>query len=169
MCAIVDANVVHEVFSSNPCPAGKKFFEWVEKGGSGRLVEGRSPRLMAGGKLLEELESGSPGFRDWATGAINSGIMRIVNRGRLDARTEELREDQRLKSDDPHVIALAQLSSARLLYTNDEDLQNDFRNKNLVNNPSGKIYSTEPENNPNKEFRATHKKLLGRNDLCRVE
>ena len=95
--------------------------------------------------------------------------MRIVNRGRVDTRTKELREDQRLKSDDPHVIALAQVSGARLLYTNDEDLQKDFRNKNLINNPAGKIYSTEAENNPNKEFRYSHSKLLRRNDLCRVE
>ena len=72
--------------------------------------------------------------------------MRIVNKGKVDTRTEELREDQRLKSDDPHVIALAQVSGARLLYTNDEDLQKDFRNTNLVNNPSGKVYSTEAEN-----------------------
>ncbi len=55
MCAIVDANVVHEVFSSSSCPAGAKFLDWVNRG---------SGRLVAGGKLLQELESGSPDFRD---------------------------------------------------------------------------------------------------------
>ena len=73
-----------------------------------------------------------------------------------------------LQSNDAHVIALAQLSGARLLYTNDGDLQKDFRNKNLVDNPEGKVYSTEAEKNPNKEFRPAHKRLLGRNDLCRI-
>ena len=160
MCAIVDTNVANEVFGPGPRPAGEKFLDWINKG---------SGRLVVGGELLEEFETRSPGFREWAAIAVNSAKMRIENKGRVDARTEQLCEDQRLKSDDPHVIALAQLSGARLLYTNDGDLQNDFRNKNLVNNPSGKVYSTEAENNPNKEFRATHKKLLGRNDLCQVE
>ena len=160
MCAIVDANVANDVFGPGPCPSGEKFLYWIKKG---------SGRLVVGGELLEELESNSPGFRKWAAMAVNSAKMRIVNRGRVDARSEELRDGQTLKSDDPHVIALAQLSGARLLYTNDEDLQEDFRNRHLVNYQEGKVYSTEAENNPNKEFTATHKKLLGRNDLCQVE
>ena len=48
MCAIVDANVVSEVFGSNLPPAGEKFFDWLNKG---------SGRLIVGGKLLEELEN----------------------------------------------------------------------------------------------------------------
>ncbi len=160
MCAIVDTNVANEVFGSSPCPAGEKFLDWINKG---------SGRLVVGGKLLKELESGSPCFRNWATQAISSGTMRIVNRGRVDARTVELREEQTLKSDDPHVIALAQLSGARLLYSNDGDLQKDFKNKILIDNLEGKVYSTDEENNPNKEFRPAHKSLLGRNDLCLVE
>ncbi len=160
MCAIVDLNVANEVFGPGPCPSGEKFLDWIKKG---------SGRLVVGGELLEELESNSPSFRKWAAMAVNSAKMRIVNRGRVDARSEELREGQTLESDDPHVIALAQVSGARLLYTNDEDLQKDFRNRNLVNNPAGKVYSTEAEKNPNKKFRKVHKKLLRRNDLCRVE
>ena len=39
MCAIVDANVAHEVFSAQRTPAGSKFLEWVEKG-KGRIVVG---------------------------------------------------------------------------------------------------------------------------------
>ena len=160
MCAIVDANVANDVFGPGPRPAGEKFLDWIKKG---------SGRLVVGGKLLKELESRSPGFRKWAAMAVNSATMRIENKGRFDARAEELRDGQTLKSDDPHVIALAQVSGARLLYTNNSDLQKDFKNKNLVNHPEGRVYSTETENNPNKEFRNVHKKLLRRNDLCRVE
>ena len=160
MCAIVDANVANEVFGPSPSPAGEKFLTWINKG---------SYRLVVGGELLEELESGSADFRDWAAIAVKFTKMQIVNKGKVDARTEELRDGQTLKSNDPHVIALAQVSGARLLYTNDGDLQKDFKNKNLVDNPAGKIYSTEAEKNPNKEFRAVHRRLLGRNDLCRVE
>ena len=160
MCAIVDTNAAKDVFCSSPPPAGEKFLNWINKG---------SGRLVVGGELLEELESGSPDFRDWAAMAVISGKMRIVNRGRVNARTEELRDGQTLKSNDPHVIALAQVSGARLLYSNDGDLNDDFRNKSLINNPEGRVYSTEAENNPNKEFRVVHRNLLRRNDLCRVE
>lgn len=51
MCAIVDANVAHEVFGDSPPPAAEKFFEWLERG---------SRRLVVGGKLLKELEDTSP-------------------------------------------------------------------------------------------------------------
>ncbi len=47
MCAIVDANVMHEVFGSNLQSAGEQFFNWIEKG---------TKRLVVGGKLREELE-----------------------------------------------------------------------------------------------------------------
>ena len=160
MCAIVDTNVANEVFGPSPPPAGEKFLNWINKG---------SGRLVVGGELLEELVSGTPDFRKWAAMAVNSAKMRIENKGRVDARTEELRDEQTLKSNDPHVIALAQLSGARLLYSNDVDLNDDFRNKSLINNPEGRVYSTDEENNPNKEFRAVHRNLLRRNDLCRVE
>ena len=160
MCAIVDTNVANDVFGPSPSPAGEKFLDWINKGNG---------RLVVKGELLKELESGTPDFRKWAAMAVNSGKMRNVNKGRVDRRTKELREDKTLESNDPHVIALAQVSGARLLYTNDDKLQKDFRNKNLVDNPAGKIYSTDVKKNPNKDFNSTHKKLLGRNDLCRVE
>ena len=158
MCAILDTNVVHDVFSSDQPSAGKEFFKWINSG---------IGRLVVGGKLLEELNKKSA--RVWARRALNRGLISRVSEGKVRERTEKLQNEGLCRSDDPHVIALAQLSGARLLYTNDEKLQKDFRNKNLIKNPAGKVYSTKPKNNPNKEFRTTHKKLLGRNDLCRVE
>ena len=158
MCAILDANVVPDVFTSDQLSAGKEFFKWINSG---------TGRLVVGGKLLEELNRTSA--RMWARRALNRGLIRRVSESKVKERTEKLQNEGACRSDDPHVIALAQVSGARLLYTNDSDLQKDFKNKKLVDNPAGKIYSTEAENNPNKEFRATHKKLLGRKGLCRVE
>ena len=59
MCAIVDANVVSEVFGSNLSPAGEKFFDWLNKG---------SGRLVVGGKLLEELKKKFCGLQTLGTG-----------------------------------------------------------------------------------------------------
>lgn len=62
--------------------------------------------------------------------------------GKVEKRAIELREIDLCVSDDEHIIALAQISGARLLYSNDGDLHKDFRNKNLIDNPRGKVYST---------------------------
>lgn len=67
MCAIVDANVAHEVFGADRPEAGVKFFEWINSG---------IGRLVAGGKLLEELNQ-TP-VREWARQALNAGLMRNV-------------------------------------------------------------------------------------------
>ncbi|MXW81701.1 MAG: PIN domain-containing protein [Gemmatimonadetes bacterium] len=133
MCAIVDANVVSEVFGSNLPPAGEKFFDWLNKG---------SGQLIVGGKLLEELEKSSAEFRRWGQEAQLAGKMRIVNRSEVDARTEQIQSAAAIRSNDPHVIALAQVSGARLLYSNDGNLQQDFKNKSLIDDPRGKVYST---------------------------
>lgn len=66
------------------------------------------------------------------------------------------------QSDDTHIIALAQISGARLLFSNDKALHQDFKNKELINNPRGKVYSTLRGS----DFRASHKNLLARRDLC---
>ena len=86
MCAIVDANVASEVFGPNPSPAGDKFFSWINRG---------IRRLVAGGKLLEELETSSPGFREWAIEAVRSGTMRIVNKDEVGARAERISTTER--------------------------------------------------------------------------
>ena len=66
------------------------------------------------------------------------------------------------KSDDHHVIALAQLSGARLLYSNDSALHDDFGNKSLIDQPRGRIYSTKESST----FRNVHRHLL-RDHICR--
>ena len=155
MCAIVDANVASEVFGPSPQSAGEKFFEWINKG---------SNRLVAGGKLLEELESGSPDFRIWASVAVSAGKMRIVNKTDVEAKTEQVQDAGLCRSDDPHILALAQLSGARLLYSNDRALQQDFKDKELIDSPRGRVYST----HDSKDFKRSHRQLLGRRDLCRM-
>lgn len=154
MCAILDANVVHEVFGSSRPEAGVQFFQWLSTGRG---------RLVSGGKLHKELNK-TVGFRKWAVQASLAGRMRIENEHEVDTRTEHLKAQGGYKSDDPHILALAQVSDARLLYSNDADLQQDFGNKNFIDNPRGKVYSTRV----NSSFTTTHRNLLRRQDLCRV-
>ena len=67
------------------------------------------------------------------------------------------------ESDDPHIIALAQISGARLLYTNDLALQRDFRKRDLIADPRGKVYSTHRRD----DYTEAHRKLLSNRTLCR--
>lgn len=69
---------------------------------------------------------------------------RIIEKkdNKVEARAIELRKDNSCVSNDEHIIALAQISGARLLYSNDKKLHKDFGNKNLIDNPRGKVYST---------------------------
>ena len=155
MCAIVDANVAGEVFGANRSPAGQQFFEWINQ---------RHGRLVVGGKLLEELYK-TPA-REWARQAINSGRIKTVKASDVEALASELSRQQICTSNDPHVIALALISGARLLYSNDEALQNDFKTKNLIDKPRGRVYTTLERRD---STTTTHRRLLARKDLCQVE
>ena len=152
MCAIVDANTAREVFSRDRPPAGDRFFSWLNSGRG---------RLVAGGKLLRELEKMNDS-KVWASEAVNFGKIRILNDADVNARTERI-EREGIISDDPHVLAVAQISGARLLYSNDKDLHSDFKNRKLIGHPSGSVYSTSRTS----DFTKSHRLLLGRKGICR--
>jgi hypothetical protein len=154
MCAVIDANVAHEVFGSSQQPAGRGFLEWINKG---------LGRLVAGGKLVAELD-GTPA-REWLRQAQNAGRVARVNDEEVNARTAQLEDEQKCRSNDPHVIALAQVSGARLLYSNDTTLHADFKDRSLIDEPAGHVYST----NKTKNFTPARRRLLARKDLCRVD
>ena len=132
VCAIVDANVAHQVFGDNRPPAGEGFFNWLNSGDG---------RLVTGGKLLDEMHWNKR-FSNWVASARRTGRARILNAEEVRAATAAVEVRGGYISDDPHVLAIAQISGARLLYTNDTDLQDDFDNRDLIGDPRGKVYST---------------------------
>ena len=154
MCGIVDANVANEVFGDERPPAGERFFDWLA-----------SPRgqLVVGGELLRELGQNRR-FMRWLGKAIQYGRARRMADEDIEARTDALRRSEVCKSDDEHVLALAVASGARLLFTNDSLLMDDFRNPDIVPGPRGRIYTTRER----KDVRPAHKKLLGMKNLCRA-
>lgn len=160
MCAIVDASVIGEVFgrARSRTPAAQKFFEWLNAG---------TGILVIGGKLRNELEK-SKVFRDWSLTAVQAGKLRSVKDDAVDLKTHQLSEFIR-ERDDPHVIALAQISGARLLYSNDRGLIRHFNNAQFISCPEGSVYTTlTPESLPEGQFTREHKKLLLRPDLCQM-
>ena len=153
MCAIVDANVVHEVFGSNRPEAGVKFLEWLDAGRG---------YLVVGGEPLRELSGSSEGFRNWAVQAQLAGRMKIENEHKVNTKAAALLAESICRSNDHDMLALAQVSGARLLYSNDRTLQQDFKNSLIINSPRGRVYSTLK----NKDFVPNHRRLLRRRDLC---
>ena len=153
MGAIVDASVSDQVFGSNRTEAGVKFFNWI------------NPEiciLITGGKAFRELCKTSA--NELIQELIFSGKMRKEDEQEVDALTAKLENEGGFISDDPHILALAQVSGARLLYSNDKKLHKDFKNKKLIDNPQGKSYSTIRGGG----FKDSHKNLLRlkRKDLC---
>lgn len=132
MCAVLDNDVVHEVFGDRRTPAGQAFFNWIDSGGG---------RLIGGGKLLKEL-AGNESFRSWWQAAVFSGLATRVSDAPVEAEAVRLADLKACRSNDEHVVALALVGGARLLYSNDGKLQRDFKNRHLLDRPPGKVYST---------------------------
>ena len=154
MCAIIDANVAFEVFGESRPPAGELFMNWLS---------GAKGQLVVGGKLRAEL-SRDRRFLQWFRSAVRYGRTRLVNDVEVDGRTKEIHRAGICKSDDEHVLALALVSGARLLYTNDLSLIDDFGNREIIAKPRGKVYTTAKSG----QITDAHRNLLAARDLCRV-
>ncbi len=153
MCAIVDANVVGEVFGRDRPEAGERFFRWLNDG---------KGRLVTGGRLSRELGQ-SRQYLEWSVQARLAGVLYAEDEDSVRGRENAIRNGGLCESDDPHIIALAQISGARLLYTNDQALQRDFGKRDLIAGPRGKVCSTLRH----KDYSETHRKLLSDRTLCR--
>ena len=129
MCIIIDANIAHKVFCESPSDDYKPIFTGLEKG---KIC------IVFGGQLASELKK---------TKNARRFLQKLAQAGRAalypdeHVHREQTAIDKGLcKSNDLHIIALARLSGARTLCTDDANLQKDFRNAELVANPRGHIY-----------------------------
>ena len=130
MCAILDANLVTIVFGTSATDGARAFRRWVESGRG---------RLGVGGLLRHELSSNQT-FQLWIQQAVLSGRAKSISDEAVDCEAGKLEARGACRSNDEHIIALARLSGARLLYSRDSDLRDDFKNPELLNDPKGKIY-----------------------------
>ena len=130
MCLIVDANLCSVVFKKT---SDSSFLKLREAIFSNRLT------LIHGGKLTQE----------YGVAGVLNVIALLAQSGRAIRVSEELIDAELVKirnlcaSNDDHVIALARADRrrARVLCTNDQALQTDFKNKTLIDSPRGTIYS----------------------------
>ncbi|MDE0036815.1 MAG: hypothetical protein OXU77_04525 [Gammaproteobacteria bacterium] len=129
MCVIIDADVVSSSIRQNATEAGRKFLEYVSQG---KLL------LVLGGHLSVELAKCGAEFRKWLALVKYHKNVLTIGDDRVDEAKGSLVKSGVFESDDPHIVALAQLSEADLIYTNDRKLQNDC--KRILEGMS--VYST---------------------------
>ena len=137
MCALLDANVKHEVFGINrKTEAGVEFFKWINGD-----IKGKTLRLVVGGKLTRELTRDDDKVLEWLAEAALSAKVFVVSDLEINKAKNEI-DGVAFKSNDQHVVLLAIASGARLLYSNDKALHADFRSPSIIDNPRGRVYST---------------------------
>ena len=141
MCIVVDANM----FGAFKDPANANMepvWNWLRKK-NGKIAYSNTQRFE------EEWEKGG------MTGLIKllrqSGQLKEIPSQDVEAKENELNQTGAIRSDDPHIIALAIIANVKVLVSNDRRLHADFKNRNLV---GGSVYQTK-----------SHSRLL-RKDTC---
>ena len=146
MCLIIDANLTAQVFAATPNPNFVPVLDWLSS---------RDGLMVYGGKNYDELKR---------VGRAAIFIQQLARAGHaLQFRKESIEAEEKvvaqfnlMRSDDPHVIALARISGARVVCTDDVALIDDFKNTRLVPSPKGKVYR-----------RKNHQNVLGHSKGCR--
>ncbi|MFN0147596.1 MAG: hypothetical protein ACKVT1_13870 [Dehalococcoidia bacterium] len=140
----MDANQRDAFFGQPPKPEYVPAVAWITQ---------RRGRLVYGGRLRVELAKKQGAARilaEW----VKSGLA-------VEYSDEVVQAEEQtviaigIRSDDEHVLALARLSGARLIATEDEDLIADTTDKRLLDKPRGRIYQ-----------RAEHEHLLNHSRSC---
>ena len=160
MCGILDADAAHKVFGKNRSKAGEQFFNWINS--RGRLVLEENKPTTSGKTLRSELNKVSK-FSDWSNQAYRAGKLIYINDKEIDAAKERLSHKDGIRSNDRHILALAEASGARLLYSNDKNLCDDFIESNLLSPPEGKVFPT----GDSSKNRKRRNRLLSDKSLCR--
>lgn len=129
MCLIIDTNVLHKVF-----PSADADHQPIR-----RALAKRKATLVYGGELRREyLRSGK--FTASLRRLDQSGAAKIFPDNEIDAKTQAIEQTGGYQSDDPHILALAIVTGARLLCSDDEALSADFKDKRLIDGPRGSVY-----------------------------
>jgi hypothetical protein len=127
MCIIVDANVAHE-FRGTFTDEALAIRDWlIEDGGI----------IAAGGRLKKELLRTS--FKNIYLTLLQAGRLYQYDDKEVSRAEASVNAKQNTRSDDAHIIALAQVSLCRVLFSRDQDLHSDFCNPQILS-PRGRIY-----------------------------
>ena len=129
MCLIIDNNVASQVLVDREHPDFSPIY---------RSIESRRTILIHGGQLTKEY-SGNRRVMEALEELDRIGAARRISDTKIGPELSFVHDSGRCISDDPHIIALARASGARVLCSLDRDLATDFKNPRLLS-PKGKVY-----------------------------
>lgn len=141
MCIILDVNCFTEFKNENDqnmAPVRKWFNQ-----------ENSKIAYAPTQQFREEWEQVSDAKRRQLKTWSRAGKLKMESKKKVENEIQNVKD--RIKSDDPHIIALARVAKVKVLVSHDQDLHRDFTNPQLV---GGKVYQTE-----------AHSHLLVR-DMC---
>ena len=153
MCVIIDASVVSLICKQPAAPAFRPVVDWLTS-------SKQDGRLVYGGRLSKELFRVGEAQRFIAQRKRDGRAVEFPDAA-VDAKEKELKKAGLCKSNDQHVIALAIVSGARTLCSDNKrkrHLYADFKNKALIDNPGGRIYRD-----------PSHRRLLAHTPSCERE
>lgn len=132
MCAVLDANISGELFAKDRPPIADLFFRWMNRRGL----------IVVGGEQLDELQRNGNASK-WLLQGRLAGNVQEAPLDLVKDKIEELQRRSDLLSNNHHVLAVALVAGARLLFSNDLNLQTDFTNRDIVD-PPGRVYTSAP-------------------------
>ena len=144
MCIIIDTNKMPAFLKGPSSEDMQPIHTWLS-------IRGGSFVYTTYGTYGEELKT----VKDRLSVYVRNGHAHLVDKSKIIPEENKLQAIDKHKSNDIHILALARASGARLLYTGDKALMVDFRKREIINNPKGKIYS------------GSRNKNLLRADLCK--
>ncbi|PCI04551.1 MAG: hypothetical protein COB78_09650 [Hyphomicrobiales bacterium] len=100
-------------------------------------IKQRRVKIAVGGKLYRELAQTR--FLGLMIELKRIGLLVTIDDALVFSETKKV-EELKLKSDDPHILALSRVSGVKLIYTEDKNLITDFKDTAIIS-PKGKIFS----------------------------
>lgn len=128
MCIIIDANCASKFAMADP--ESQPIAKWLMK---------RSSKIVIGGTKLKNEYSKLSKFAALAGQLAARGQVKSCDDEKTDALQAKIESENIISSDDPHIIAIAIISGARLLYSNDHALHADFGSTDIIK-PKGRVY-----------------------------
>jgi hypothetical protein len=137
---IVDANCSSDALGTPPKEDFSPIFD--------ALDQGKAKLVWGGKKLVAEYKLNGVAWRALLQ-LDRAGRAHMANHAEVDAEQKTIEKNFNLVSDDPHILALARVSGARLLCSRDQALHQDFGNPRIISQPRGSVYQN-----------ASHKALI---------
>ena len=131
MCIIVDTNKLGTFLADPANEDSRPIRRWLDRG-AGSIV------YSTGGRFAQEVRGR---VKARLADYVRAGRAKLIPGSRFASDEHDLKARPNLRSNDPHVLALAKAAGVRLLYTGDGDLISDFTNKRFIDRPRGKVYS----------------------------